>query len=161
MTAEKRNEVYFKLVRSLVTSMQNFFRDLVLVVSDGLLVAYVLLKFPEALLMLCYFDKPRTVSLLLPPHPMSFLQEIGDKERQVASLSEQIAAADAAHAQAKAERNEAQDRRKEAWREADELSEQHKAASEQYSKAEAVRGRGMGHRTAGSAWAAALQFVLV
>ncbi|WIA11815.1 hypothetical protein OEZ85_011905 [Tetradesmus obliquus] len=61
--------------------------------------------------------------------------EVGDKERLVASLSQQIAAADEKHAQAKAARNAAQDARKEAWREADELSEQHKAAEAEYSKA--------------------------
>jgi chromosome segregation ATPase len=63
------------------------------------------------------------------------LQEVGDKERLVASLTEQIAAADAEHAQAKARRNEALDARKAAWQEVDGLKEEHQAAEAEYNKA--------------------------
>jgi hypothetical protein len=95
---------------------------------------------PSGILILCYVAKTlwscrNALPLPASPFPGPTQQEVGDKERLVASLTEQIAAADAEHAQAKARRNEAQDARKEAWREADELSEQHKAAEAEYSKA--------------------------
>jgi hypothetical protein len=70
------------------------------------------------------------------------LQEVGDKERLVASLTEQIAAADAEHAQAKARRNEALDARKAAWQEVDGLKEEHQAAEAEYNKAFEVRDTG-------------------
>jgi hypothetical protein len=70
------------------------------------------------------------------------LQEVGDKERLMASLTEQIAAADAEHAQAKARRNEALDARKAAWQEVDGLKEEHQAAEAEYNKAFEVSKKG-------------------
>jgi hypothetical protein len=68
------------------------------------------------------------------------LQETGDRNQLLSSLTEQIAAADGAHQQLKARRNEALDQRKDAWRALDDLAEQLKAAETEYSKAYDVSG---------------------
>lgn len=71
---------------------------------------------------------------------MLSLQEIGDKEQQVARLMEQISEADAAHARVKQARNEALDVRKEAWRVESELTDQLKAVQAEFDRALEVRG---------------------